>query len=1170
MAASGASSPAAGQPDIVQRFIPQDLADKLEAARRAGAMSGERRLVTILFCDVMGSTAAAEQLDPEEWTEIINGAFEHMIRPVYRYEGTVARLMGDAILAFFGAPIAHEDDPQRAILAGLEIVDGIRSYRETVETRWHIDIDVRVGINTGLVVVGAVGSDLRMEYTALGDAINVAARMEQTAVPGTVRIAGETYKLVAPLFEVEALGGIRVKGKAEPVPAYRVLGRKAAAGRPHGIAGLEAPLIGRAGEQDQMEHALARLESGVGGIFFLVGEAGLGKSRLIQEIKSGGAENRSVAWYETLSHSYETQQPYALFRRLVRAALGARADERPDELRAKIGALTQSLPDKETATAGRVLGSLFGLPGPGGEPVLEGETFKGLLYTLMSHWWQAQARAGPVTLVCDDLHWTDPASLALLEHLFPLAERLPLLFLCAMRPERGSAAWAIRRAVADAHPHRFHEIRLRSLSAAESGALVDGLLDIVDLPAELRQRIMTTGAGNPYFVEEIVRSLLERGLLVQDEGGAHWQPGARADELKLPNNLRTLLVARIDRLAEAAQRTLQVAAVVGRSFYYRVLRPLVDLGRLELDDNLLALQRSGLILEAARQPEQEYLFRHALTQEAAYSTILRRERRVTHRRVAQTMEALFSDRRQELAGTLAEHYFQGLDYEQALHYYTMAGDEAFRLYASREAIRHYERAIACAAKVESDGQTLIHLYGRRGRSYELDDRFNEALADYQELLRLGRERGDQRLRLAGLTAMCVLHATQTPLYDPPRARELGKTALSLVRQLGDRATQARVLWAMLLVEAWGGGDVSKAEEYGHRSLQLARELGLKEQLGYTQNNLVNVYLLQDKLNLAHDSNLQVIAAWRELDNLPMLADAYTMRQHILQQMGELAAMEEAGLEGLRLSRSIDNVWNQLNSHYYLANYYLDVGNCQRALEMIAAADALADEAGFFHRYLRLDRLRLALVVGDLESMATLAASLEEVLDEVVPFMRSWFAGPIAQAQIALARLDQAQRVLEESYRAPDLAASILYTSYLGPAELALLLAQNKPEQAVERAEKLLTRCQEVGFDQLRPDMLWLQGRARSALTQPEAARATLLEALEASESMGERRVRWRILGDLARLEAGQANVEAARTHRDAALAVIGYIAAHCPADLREIFLAWPAVQAIESSARIDS
>src|SRR5687768_4012227 len=248
----------------LRQYIPDELMKKLQAARDQGGMIGERRVVTMLFCDLKGSTAAAEQLDPEDWTEIMNGAFTHMIKPVYHYEGTVARLMGDALLAFFGAPIAHEDDPRRAVLAGLDIVESIRPYREQIKEKYGVEFDVRVGINTGLVVVGAVGSDLRMEYSALGDAINLAARMEQTAEPGMVQVAHDTYKLVKNLFEFKALGSIEIKGKSEPVLAYQALGRRIEIGRMRGIEGLQAAMVGRQGELLALREVMTDLKQGLG------------------------------------------------------------------------------------------------------------------------------------------------------------------------------------------------------------------------------------------------------------------------------------------------------------------------------------------------------------------------------------------------------------------------------------------------------------------------------------------------------------------------------------------------------------------------------------------------------------------------------------------------------------------------------------------------------------------------------------------------------------------------------------------------------------------------------------------------------------------------------------------------------------------------------------------
>jgi predicted ATPase len=478
-----------------------------------------------------------------------------------------------------------------------------------------------------------------------------------------------------------------------------------------------------------------------------------------------------------------------------------------------------------------------------------------------------------MVLVCDDLQWSDPASVALLQHLYPLTNNVALLLLCAMRPERNSPGWGAMQVAERDYPHRYNEIRLGPLSASESGELVDSLLRISDLPVGLRNRIMEKSEGNPFFVEEVVRTLIDQGVVVREKDGARWQATGEGEDLDIPGNLQTLLVARIDRLAEGARRTLQVASVVGRSFYYRILLRLVDFTVEELDQHLLSLQRTQLIQEVARLPELEYLFRHALTQEAAYSTILLKQRRAYHRRVGEALEALFPDQHEEMAGALADHFFQARAFEKALHYFTQAGDDAFRLHAVAEAENHYGQALACAEKVEVESHQLVHLYTRRGRAFELNSQFEAALRNYQEMSALAAELQDEPLKLASLTAQCVVRATLTPLYDVPQARALAEQALALVRKLDDRATEAKVLWAMLLVEAWGEGDNHKALEYGLRSLEIARELGLKEQMGFTLTNLINAYWNLNQLDAAREANLEAQAIWQELGNLPMLADA---------------------------------------------------------------------------------------------------------------------------------------------------------------------------------------------------------------------------------------------------------------------------------------------------------
>ena len=459
-------------PSQLQKYIPKELLGKLEAAQASGGMQGERRIVTMLFCDVSGSTDAAGKLDPEEWAEIINGAFDHLIAPVYRYEGTLARLMGDAILAFFGAPIAHEDDPQRAILAGLDIIEGIGPYREQVKSKWGLDFQVRVGINTGLVVVGEVGSDLRVEYTALGDAINMAARMEQTAQLGTVQVAADTYKLTAPLFEFEDLGQIEIRGKSEPVQAYRAMQAKAEPGSLRGIEGLDAPMVGREVEMGRLGEIISELRRGRGQIVSVMGEAGLGKSRLIAELRhslasdgllrlagaASGPEARpdakaQIGWYEGRCVSYEGTTPYAPIINLFSTYFGFRPEQSgQDRYDAIHSHVSELLPDGADETA-PFIASMLGIKLSGGAEervtYLQPPQVRDRIFRATSGFFASLAQARPIVLVFEDLHWIDPTSLDLLEQLMQLTERAPIVIIGVFRPWKQEPSW------------RFHETATR-------------------------------------------------------------------------------------------------------------------------------------------------------------------------------------------------------------------------------------------------------------------------------------------------------------------------------------------------------------------------------------------------------------------------------------------------------------------------------------------------------------------------------------------------------------------------------------------------------------------------------------------------------------------------------------------------------------------------------------
>ncbi|MEO8666913.1 MAG: adenylate/guanylate cyclase domain-containing protein [Bauldia sp.] len=682
----------------------------------AKTMRGERRVITALFCDVVNSTGLAETMDPEDWTDIMNRAFEHLNAPIQHYGGTVAKLLGDAVLAFFGAPVAHEDDPRRAVLAALGMVEAIKGFAAELKQQHGIDFDVRVGINTGPVVVGDVGSSGANEYTAMGDAMNIAARMEQTALPGTVQISEDTCRLVAPWCQVEALGGIELKGKSAPVSVYRVLSEKPGARSLQRVETVGAPLIGRDAQLALLKKALADLQRGRGGIVCIVGEAGLGKSRLLAELHNAWeAAGRPGRWDVTHGIPYDSSRPYGLFQNFARDLFGIEFDDPADVVHDKLDrGLRAQLGDNEDAVAlcSVAMERLIAAKVLHEAKEFSAEAIREDIYNNMYPALRQSTANGPLVMVGDDLHWADPASVDLLVHLLKLSEEVPILFVFAFRPERQSPAWLLKQKADAEYHNRYTEIVLEPLNAADTDLLVSALLDISDLPAELRQLIIRKTDGNPYFVEEIIRTLVEQGHVMRTADGLRWKADSTLDQVALPDSLQALLMARIDRLDEQTKSTLQTASVIGRSFYYRILETISD-EAISLDKQLGSLERAELLREAGRTPELEYIFKHDLARDAAYGSILNRKRREVHRRVAEAIESLFPERLEEHAHRIAQHFALAGDDAKAMKYFAMAGEAAAGLHASAEGATHYAGAVEAARRLGVSAEEMARLEAKR-------------------------------------------------------------------------------------------------------------------------------------------------------------------------------------------------------------------------------------------------------------------------------------------------------------------------------------------------------------------------------------------------------------------------------------------------------------------------
>ncbi len=559
----------------LQRAAPHKVAEKIRAQR--GRSEGERKMVTALFTDIVGSTALAEQMDPEDWRDIVTGAHQRVSEVVYHYEGTIAQLLGDGVLAFFGAPIAHEDDPERAIRAALDILASIEAYeRELCAANKLNAFQMRIGLNTGLVVAGNIGSDLHMEYLAVGDTINLAARLQGAADPDTAFVSQATQRLAAALFEYEDHGRIVVKGKAEPVQVYRVLHERKGATRTRGIAGLVSPLVGRARELSALVQVLDGLRAGHGAIVSIVGEAGLGKSRLTAEWrKAAAALDPPIRWIEGRCLSYTASAAHHLSTDVVRALCSMSAGASDAEAEASLQTCMKKYGALDVDECYPFLAHLLNLKLDEVMAAkvrhLDGPARMARYAAAVQALIRAAARLQPTLILCEDVHWADPSSVELMTRVLPVTAEAPVVFAFVSRPERDTPGWKLVTDAQELAQVGAIDIRLAPLSEEDSKQLVNNLLEVEALPAQVRQYILSKTEGNPFFVEEVIRMLIDRGGITRHATSGNWVVTGDVQKIEIPDTLHGVLSARIDRLPDEAKRALQIAAVIGRRFQVNVL-----------------------------------------------------------------------------------------------------------------------------------------------------------------------------------------------------------------------------------------------------------------------------------------------------------------------------------------------------------------------------------------------------------------------------------------------------------------------------------------------------------------------------------------------------------------------------------------------------------------------
>ena len=662
-----AAEPAAVQarpPDAgPQAYTPAHLAEKIVTARPA--LAGERKQVTVLFADLKDSTELIRGLDPEAAQQLLDPALHHMMDAVHRFEGTVNQVLGDGIMALFGAPIAHEDHALRACYAALAMQAAMRAYTEEVRRTRGLELRMRVGLNSGEVVVRAIGNDLHMDYSAVGETTHLAARMEQLATPGSTRLTAATLRLVEGLVQVTALGPVPVKGLVEPVEVFELMGASGVRRRLQAAAarGL-TPFVGRQQELEALHQALARAQTGHGQVVALVGEAGVGKSRLVYECVHS---HRTQGWrvLESASVSYGKATPYFPVIDLLKRYCHVDDGDDARTIRAKVTGQVLTLDETLQDTLPALLALLDAVPED--SPFLHLDpsqrrqrTLDGLKRVLLR-----ESQVQPLLLVFEDLHWIDTETQALLDRLVESLPTAHLLLLVNYRPEY-QHGWGSKT--------YYTQLRLDPLPPASAEEFLQALLGDDPSLAPLKQLLIARTEGNPFFLEESVRTLVETGALVGTPGA--YRLAQPLQGMQVPATVQAVLAARIDRLPPEDKRLLQTAAVIGTDVPFTLLRAIADLPEAALHRGLAHLQAAEFLYETRLFPEPEYTFKHALTHEVAYGSLLLERRRVLHARLVEALEALAPDRAAEQVDRLAHHALRGEVWDKAVTYCQQAGARA--------------------------------------------------------------------------------------------------------------------------------------------------------------------------------------------------------------------------------------------------------------------------------------------------------------------------------------------------------------------------------------------------------------------------------------------------------------------------------------------------------------
>jgi len=1045
-----------------QSYTPKYLADKILTTR--SSIEGERKLVSVLFADVANYTALSEKLDPEEVHQIMDGCFKILMDEIHRHEGTINQFTGDGIMALFGAPLSHEDHAQRACYAALSIQKALENYSDKIKQDYGLNFKMRIGLNSGTVVVASIGDDLRMDYTAVGDTTNLAARMESKAEPGGILLSEATHKLVKDFFEFYPLGKVEVKGKDKSQEAYKLIKAGEIETRIEAsVAKGLTKFVGRKNSMPALREPFERMLSGSGQVVGIVGEAGVGKSRFLLEFINQLPQGK-YTYLEGRCLHYGSEMIYLPVIEILRSYFEIKEGDQEivikDKLKGKIQQLDQrlsvSIPPFQELLSVTVDDEKYLQLDPGQKKTRIFEAIRDLFLR--------ESEQKPLVLAIEDLHWIDKTSEDCISYLIDWLANARILLILLYRLEYNHN-WGSKS--------YYTKIGLTQLSSVSSLQLVQAILEGGEVVPELKELVLSRSGNNPLFVEELIHSLRENGTI--QKKNHQYLLTLNASDIHVPDTIQGIIAARIDRIEERLKRVIQVASVIGREFAFRILQTIMGM-REELKSHLLNLQGLEFISQKRLFPELEYVFKHALTQEVAYNSLLQKHKKEIHKNIGNAIEDLYPSRLEEFYELLAYHFEQAEIHDKAIHYLIRAANRARAIYANYEAIAFYRRATKQLSLLprkegglyEEWRKIAAQIYESLAETLELTGQHSEALDTYEiALINISKDDSIWRAHL---------HRKTGNVWREQRRYEEAQRAYDLAEiSLGKETTGLAQEWWQAWIETqsdrmwlhYWQANFHQIAELAEKARPAVEQYGTPDLRSRFFQGLVIMAQRRDRYVISEETMAYAHAALESLrksgkPNTIALAQFALGFNHLWR--GELNEAEEYLQTALKLAERIGDVVVQSRCLTYLTILYRKRVQLEEVQHYMSRA------------------LDVATAGNMLEYISTARANLAWV---------KWYVGNLSEAR-------ENGRIALEMWQQAPLAYPFKWTA-LWPL-ISVALIQNQISEAVVYACTLLEPVQQ----QLPDALTTLLEKAIKSWEggETETAHTHLNQSIELAQELG--------------------------------------------------------------------